>query len=57
MIIEPEFNNGKKMPYEIGFVGAKGNSVEYEVYKNKMLKFLENSITANVLAKNVQVRV
>ena len=32
MIIEPSYHNGSKMPYEIGFMGAKGTSIELEEY-------------------------
>lgn len=28
MIIEPTYNKGSKLPYEIGFMGAKGTSIE-----------------------------
>lgn len=28
MIIEPTYNSGSKLPYEIGFMGAKGCSIE-----------------------------
>jgi hypothetical protein len=28
MVIEPTYSNGKKMPYEIGFVGAKGITID-----------------------------
>lgn len=45
------------MPYEIGFVGAKGRSIEYETYKNNMIKFLEKSISATILNKDTQIRV
>lgn len=28
MVIEPTYNSGSKLPYEIGFMGAKGHSIE-----------------------------
>lgn len=28
MVIEPTYNTGSKLPYEIGFLGAKGTSIE-----------------------------
>jgi hypothetical protein len=28
MIIEPTYSVGSKLPYEIGFMGAKGTSIE-----------------------------
>ena len=32
MIIEPLYSKIKKLPFEIGFVGAKGTSLDAEIY-------------------------
>lgn len=40
MIIEPTYHNGSRMPYEIGFLGAKGVSIESEEY----VRLLRNKI-------------
>ena len=47
MIIEPVYNAGKKLPYEIGFVGAKGASIDIEDYERAFMEHLDENIAVN----------
>lgn len=44
MIIEPKFGTVSKLPYEIGFVGAKGFSVEQEEYSKAVWDVFEDGL-------------
>ena len=44
MIIEPIYSTGKKMPYEIGFVGAKGETMDIHNYNDLLNKYVEENV-------------
>ena len=44
MIIEPIYSTGKKMPYEIGFVGAKGETMDIDNYNDLLNKYVEENV-------------
>ena len=45
MIIEPLYSSIKKLPFEIGFVGAKGKSIDTEVYETQQKQKIENNLS------------
>lgn len=47
MVIEPTYSNGKKMPYEIGFVGAKGITIDAKQFKSALKKYIEQKVIIN----------
>ena len=44
MIIEPVYPVGKKLPYEIGFVGAKGTTIDADEYERAWHDAIEENI-------------
>ena len=43
MVIDPIYATGKKMPYEIGFVGAKGTTIDAEHFSSALCKYMEKN--------------
>ena len=45
MILSPVFSNGKKMPYEFGYVAAKGTAIEAQVYTELLYREVESAVS------------
>lgn len=44
MVIEPTYHAGSRLPYEIGFMGAKGTSIEFEEYFTAITNKIEENL-------------
>ena len=41
MVLSPVFTTNKKMPFEFGFIGAKGTLIESQVYEELLFRQVE----------------
>lgn len=54
MVVEPVYSEGRNLPYEIGFVGVKGTSIDVEDVEKAWVEQIEDNVT--VLQDGVKLR-